>query len=74
MATYLRAGHEPPIAMINGTAIDPTSAAAVPAVLLAPPWVNAVNMESTVIKDGLVTATDLCAAAGRTFCTQYGIK
>jgi D-xylose transport system substrate-binding protein len=74
VATYLRAGHEPPIALINGMATDPTSAAAEPAVLLAPLWVNAANMESTVIKDGLVSATDLCAAVGASLCTQYGIK
>jgi D-xylose transport system substrate-binding protein len=74
VATYLRAGHEPPIAIINGTVTDPTSGAAEPAVLLSPYWVNAANMGSMVIKDGLVSATDLCAAVGTSLCTQYGIK
>jgi hypothetical protein len=74
VATYLRAGHEPPVAMISGMATDPKSSAAEPAVLLAPYWVNSANMESTVIKDELVSATDLCAAVGASLCTQYGIK
>ena len=74
VATYLRAGQEPPVAMVNGAATDPTSSASEPAVLLAPLWVNAANMESTVISDGLVGASDLCAAVGAAVCSQYGIR
>jgi D-xylose transport system substrate-binding protein len=75
LATYLRAGQTPPAALINGTTTDPTNAAATqPAVLLTPYWVNAANMESTVIQDKFVSATDLCAAVGADVCTAAGIK
>jgi D-xylose transport system substrate-binding protein len=75
LATYLRAGQTPPAALINGTTTDPTNASATqPAVLLTPYWVNAANMESTVIKDNFVAATDLCAAVGADVCTAAGIQ
>ena len=65
LATYLRAGQTPPAALINGATTDPTNASSTqPAVLLTPYWVNAANMESTVIKDNFISATDLCAAVG----------
>jgi hypothetical protein len=37
-------------------------------------WVNAANMESTVINDKFVSATDLCAAVGADACTAAGVK
>jgi D-xylose transport system substrate-binding protein len=75
LATYLRAGQTPPAALVNGTTTDPTNAAATqPAVLLTPMWVNAANMEATVIKDKFVSVTDLCAAVGAAVCTTAGIK
>jgi len=75
LATYLRAGQTPPAALINGTTTDPANSAATqPAVLLTPYWVNAANMESTVIQDKFVSATDLCAAVGADVCTAAGIK
>jgi hypothetical protein len=36
--------------------------------------VNEKNMESTVIKDKFVSATDLCAAVGADVCTANGIQ
>jgi D-xylose transport system substrate-binding protein len=75
LATYLRAGQTPPAALVNGTTTDPTNAASTqPAVLLTPYWVNAANMESTVIKDKFVSVTDLCNAVGAAVCTTAGIK
>ncbi|HEY6568797.1 MAG TPA: substrate-binding domain-containing protein [Candidatus Limnocylindrales bacterium] len=75
LATYLRAGQTPPAGLINGTTIDPANSANTqPAVLLTPSWVNATNMESTVIKDNFVSATDLCAAVGASVCTAAGIQ
>lgn len=75
LATYLRAGQTPPAALINGTTTDPTNPAATqPAVLLTPYWVNAANMESTVIQDKFVSVTDLCAAVGADLCLASGIK
>jgi D-xylose transport system substrate-binding protein len=75
LATYLRAGQTPPAALVNSTTTDPTdSTVTEPAALLTPMWVNAANMESTVIKDGAISATDLCAAVGADVCTAAGIK
>jgi D-xylose transport system substrate-binding protein len=74
LATYLRAGQDAPVALVNGDTTDPTSGVVEPSVLLRPYWVNAANMETTVIKDGLVSATDLCAVVGASLCSQYGIK
>ena len=74
LATYLRAGTTPPAALVNGTTKDPTSKNTEPAVLLGGIWVNAANMESTVIKDGAVQAADLCAAAGADVCLAAGIS
>jgi hypothetical protein len=36
-------------------------------------WVDASNMESTVLKDGFVSASDLCAAVGANVCSSAGI-
>jgi D-xylose transport system substrate-binding protein len=75
LATYLRAGQTPPAALLNGSTTDPKNAATTePAVLLTPYWVNAANMEATVIKDKFISVTDLCAAVGADVCTAAGIK
>ena len=75
LATFLRAGQTPPAALVNGTTTDPkNSATTEPAVLLTPMWVNAANMEATVITDKFIAASDLCAAVGADVCTAAGIK
>ena len=75
LATYLRAGQTPPAALVNGTTTDPANpATSEPAVLLTPVWVNAANMEATVITDKFVAVTDLCNAVGAAVCTAAGIK
>ena len=75
LATYLRAGQTPPAALVNGTTTDPANTAITePAVLLTPDWVNATNMETTVIKDKFVSVTDLCNAVGASVCTAAGIS
>jgi D-xylose transport system substrate-binding protein len=43
-------------------------------VLLTPQWVTAQNLQSTVIKDGAVKASDLCVAAVAAACTANGIS
>jgi D-xylose transport system substrate-binding protein len=74
LATYLRAGQTPPASLLNGSTTDPkNSATTEPAVLLTPYWVNAANMESTVIADQFVKASDLCAAVTADVCTAAGI-
>jgi len=75
LATYLRAGQTPPAALLNGTTTDPTNAATTePAVLLTPVWVNAANMEATVITDKAIKVADLCSAVGADVCTAANIK
>ncbi len=74
LATYLRAGQTPPTTLVNGTTKDPNSATTEPAVLLTPYWVNAANMEATVIKDNFVSVTDLCNAVTAAVCTAAGIS
>jgi D-xylose transport system substrate-binding protein len=75
VATYLRAGQTPPTSLMNGTTVDPKdSTISEPASLLTPLWVNGANMESTVIKDNFIKASDLCAAVGQSVCTAAGIS
>jgi D-xylose transport system substrate-binding protein len=75
LATILRAGQTPPAGLLNGKTTDPTNASvSEPAVLLVPVWVNAANMQATVIKDKFIVVADLCAAVGATVCTTAGIS
>jgi D-xylose transport system substrate-binding protein len=74
LATILRAGQTPSADLVNGTTKDPKSATTEPAVLLTPMWVNAGNMETTVIKDKFVSVTDLCNAVTAAVCTAAGIS
>ena len=73
LATYLRAGQTPPAPLVNGTTTDPTNTITEPAVLLPGSWVNAANMESTVIRDKWVNVKDLCNAVGASVCRAAGI-
>ena len=75
LATYLRAGQTPPTTLVNGITTDPADTTITePAVLLVPMWVNAANMEATVIKDNFVSVTDLCNAVTAAVCTAAGIS
>jgi D-xylose transport system substrate-binding protein len=76
LATYLRAGQAPPAGLVNGVTTDPgQSGVTEPAVLLPRSiWVSSTNMEATVIKDGWVSAKDLCGAVGAAVCRAAGIK
>lgn len=60
LAIYLRAGQTPPDSLVNGTAKDTEAGTDVAAVLMTPIWVTADNMNDTVVKDGAVTADQLC--------------
>ena len=75
LATILLAGATPPSALLNGKTVDPANPSITePAILLTPVWVTKANMESTVIKDGFVKASDVCAIAGASACSAAGIK
>jgi D-xylose transport system substrate-binding protein len=76
LATILRAGQTPPPALVNSTTTPPKNVTGnqQPASLLTPTWVTASNMESTVIKDGFIKSSALCAAVGQSVCTANGIS
>ena len=72
LAIFLRAGVEPPAALVNGVTPDPEGGMDVPSVLLTPIWVTPENMAATVVADGFVSASDLCAGF-EAECTAAGI-
>jgi D-xylose transport system substrate-binding protein len=75
MADILLSGNTVPSALLNGTTTDPTNASvSEPASLLTATWVNAANMEATVVKDGFDPASAICAIAGASLCTSAGIS
>jgi D-xylose transport system substrate-binding protein len=76
LATILRAGKTPPSSLVNGTTSPPSgvSGSKQPAILLTPTWVTASNMESTVIKDGFVSASTICSVVGASVCSAAGIS
>jgi D-xylose transport system substrate-binding protein len=73
LALYVRAGQTPPASLVNGSTQDTTAKTAVPSVLLSPKWVTAANMNSTVIADKFVPATQLCAGSFASACKTAGI-
>jgi D-xylose transport system substrate-binding protein len=76
LAVYLRAGIDPPAGLVNGATKDTTEGKNVPSVLLAPEWVTAKNMNSTVIADKFVPPAQLCAApySSAAACKAAGIN
>src|SRR5580692_3622883 len=75
MADILLSGNTVPPALLNGNTIDPANASITePASLLSATWVNAQNMESTVVKDGFDQASAICAIAGAALCTANNIS
>jgi D-xylose transport system substrate-binding protein len=74
LAMYLRAGVTPPSALVAGSATDVTTKVVVPSILEKPEWVTPQTVNSTVIKDGFVPASQLCAAPYSADCTKYGIS
>jgi D-xylose transport system substrate-binding protein len=74
LALYLRAGKTPPSSLLNGTTEDINEHKAVPSVLLQPEWVTPSNMNSTVVKDNFVPASQLCTGAAASACKKAGIS
>jgi len=75
LAMYLRAGVAVPTTLTNGqTTADTKANVQVPSVLLTPTWVDASNMNSTVIADKFVPASQLCTAKYKAACTAAGIS
>ena len=73
LALYLRAGARPPASLVNGNTTDTTANVKVPSVLMIPKWVTTSNMNSTVIKDNFVPASQLCTGQYASDCTAAGI-
>ena len=74
LAMYVRAGIAPPATLVNGTTEDTQSNVAVKSALLAPTWVTTANMNSTVIADKFVPASQLCAGKYAKPCSAAGIS
>ena len=74
LAMYLRANVTPPSSLANGSTKDTTAGVDVPSVLLTPQWVTSSNMNSTVIADNFVPASQLCTAKYKKACTAAGIS
>jgi D-xylose transport system substrate-binding protein len=73
LALYLRASKTPPNSLVNGKTEDTTARVSVPSVLMTPKWVTTKNMNSTVIKDHFVPASQLCAGSYVIDCKNAGI-
>jgi D-xylose transport system substrate-binding protein len=74
LAVYVRAGQTPPASLVNGSVQDSTAKTSVPSVLLGPTWVTTANMNSTVIADKFVPASQLCEGSYASACTTAGIS
>jgi D-xylose transport system substrate-binding protein len=74
LAMYLRAGVTPPGSLVNGTVKDINTGVNVPSILETPEWVTPSGVQSTVIKDNFVPASQLCAGSYAADCTKYGIS
>ena len=74
LALYLRAGQTPPSTLVNSTTKDSTIGADVKSVYTPPTWVTVDNMNDTVVKDGTVTAKQLCSGGFQSACSAAGIQ
>jgi len=75
LAMYMRAGVAVPTTLTNGqTTKDSKANVDVPSVLLTPTWVTTSNMNSTVIADKFVPASQLCTSKYKAACTAAGIS
>jgi len=74
LALYLRAGQTPPATLANATTMDSVLKQAIKSVYTTPLWVTPANMAATVVKDGAVKVSALCAGAIASACTAAGIK
>jgi D-xylose transport system substrate-binding protein len=73
LAMYLRDGITPPAALVNGSVKDIRTGTEVPSILVTPIWVTTANMESTVVRDNFVPASQICQGSLAADCSKYGI-
>ena len=74
LALFIRDKQTPPSSLVNGQTKDTQTGTEVPSVLLKPEWVTTANMNSTVIADKFVPASQLCAGSFAADCTAAGIS
>jgi len=74
LAMYARASVTPPASLLNGTTMDTQTKTSVASVLLTPEWVTPTNMNSTVIADKFVPASQLCSGKYAAACKAAGIS
>ena len=74
LALYLRAGQTPPSTLVNSKTTDSTIGKDIASVYTTPIWVTADNMAATVVKDGAVKVSELCAGSVASACTAAGIS
>jgi D-xylose transport system substrate-binding protein len=74
LAMYLRAGITPPSSLVNGSVKDVDTGVNVPSILETPEWVTATTIQSTVVKDSFVPASQICAGSFAADCSKYGIS
>ncbi len=85
LAIYLNAGMKPPAGLVNAKTPDTLEKRGVSSILLKASWVTAKDVQSTVIHDGWLKASDLCTATSpavtgapqpqyKADCLTYGIK
>jgi D-xylose transport system substrate-binding protein len=73
LAIMLRAGVAPPTSLVNATTTDTTLNKEIKSVYTIPVWVTTDNMADTVIKDGVVKTSDVCAGIADA-CKAAGIQ
>jgi D-xylose transport system substrate-binding protein len=71
LAIALAKNTQPPAGLVNGKSND--TSREVPSVLLTPEAVTKDNMKDTVIADGFVKRSDLCAGKYEALCKKAGI-
>jgi D-xylose transport system substrate-binding protein len=74
LALFLRAGETPPASLVNATTPDTTLKKDIKSVYTTPIWVTTDNMADTVVKDGAIKVSDLCAGALKSKCAGAGIS
>ncbi len=74
LALYLRAGLTPPSTLVNATTQDTTLSKDIASVYTTPIWVTTENMADTVVKDGAIKVSDLCAGPLASACQAAGIS
>jgi D-xylose transport system substrate-binding protein len=72
LAMYVRARVTPPTSLTENFT-DPQTDTSVASVLLTPEWVTTQNINSTVIADKFVTASQLCSGIYASACSAAGI-